>query len=118
MADRETLAAYAREVGIWDGRHWHASAPPSTCVHCGSVLDGTIGQIFPCPGPDYTQDTDALWKMATQLHPHLVVINSGNKEVWVYPDSASCEEDRDGMSAVGLPGALCAVVLAGIEARR
>ena len=79
MTDRERLAAYAKELGIWDGEHafgerelfidrygWECSH----CRHRSYQLPKTRGEIAEapvCPGPDYTQDTDVLMRMALEV---------------------------------------------------
>ncbi len=70
MTPRETLAAWVREhlPEEWDGEHdagdWYR------CVHCHeSPLYGGKTPLWesPCPGPDFTQDTDVLLRMFQAL---------------------------------------------------
>lgn len=81
MTPREILAAYAREhlPEIWDGGHdWvcigssHGGMEETYhCRNCTARSNGTDGRVMwrgrPCPGPDFTKDTDVLLGMFQSL---------------------------------------------------
>ncbi len=107
MTPRETLAAYAVKIGIWLPME-HVSSLSSTepiCTNCGLEL-GTGERTNPCPGPDYTQNTDVLLRIFQALG---LRGRYWTPLFWQLANDGSSDISR-------FKEALLAAVLAGIEA--